>query len=403
MTEGPPPRRGPARPPRRGAEPSVGPSPSPASSPPIAGGPVADDGYEYEDLPNEGSFPRWLGVVIVLAVVLTAVVGGSSYWYNRQLNPPGSPGQTVSVEVPQGASTSGIGSILEAEGVVANSMVFNFYASRKGAGPFEAGIYRLKQNSDIDLVLATLAKGPSKQISPKTVRVSIPEGLTAAKLTARAAAQVPRFSLEKLNAALAGGKVPTSLRPAGQPSYEGLLFPATYEVGSSTDETGFLTQLAEEMQTRLGGLDVEGAKAKIKATYGLDLSTYQLLTVASMIQAEAGNPAEGPKIATVIYNRLRQDIALGIDAADRYGAELTGNPVDFENADAPYNTRRRKGLPPTPISAPGDMALAAALSPANGTWLYYVLAEPNVHTFVNTKAEFDQAVQVCKDKGLGCG
>lgn len=397
MTEGPAPRGGPARPPRRRATPTPGPSPA------IAGGPVADDGYEYEDLPRESSVPRWLGVLIVLALLAATVVGGSLYWYNRQLNPPGSPGQTVSVEVPQGASTSGIGSILEAEGVIANSMVFNFYASRKGAGSFEAGIYRLKQNSDVDLVLATMAKGPSQQISPKTVRVSIPEGLTVAKLTARAAAQVPRFTVEKLNEALAAGRVPTSLRPTGQPSYEGLLFPATYEVGSSTDEAGFLTQLAEEMQTRVGGRDVEGAKAKIKATYGLDLSTYQLLTVASMVQAEAGNPEEGPKIATVIYNRLQQDVALGIDASDRYGAGLTGSPVDFENTEAPYNTRRRKGLPPTPISAPGDMALTAALAPANGSWLYYVLAEPNVHTFVNTKAEFDQAVQVCKNKGLGCG
>ncbi len=397
MTEGPTSGRGPARPPRRRA------APTPGSSAVIAGGPVADDGYEYDDLPSEGSVSRWLGVLIVLAILTATVAGGSLYWYNRQLDPPGSPGQTVSVEVPQGASTSGIGSVLEAEGVIANSMVFNFYASRKGAGSFEAGIYRLKQNSDVDLVLATMAKGPSEQISAQTVRVSIPEGLKVAKLTARAAAQVPRFTVKKLDAALAAGKVPTSLRPEGQPSYEGLLFPATYEVGSRTDEVGFLTQLADEMQTRLGGLDVVGAKAKIKATYGLDLSTYQLLTVASMVQAEAGNPEEGPKIATVIYNRLHQDIALGIDASDRYGAELTGNPVDFEDANAPYNTRRRKGLPPTPISAPGDLALAAALAPANGAWLYYVLAEPNIHVFVNTKAEFEQAVRVCKNKGLGCG
>ena len=378
------PARGPADPPRRGSL-------------------AADDGFEYVDLPDESSFPRWLGVLIVLALLGGAVGGGSLYWYNQQLDPSGNPGATVSIEIPPGASTSGIGSILEAGGIIANSMVFNFHANRKKAGPFEAGIYELKKNSGVESVLATMAKGPSKQISAKTIRVSIPEGLIVSEITGRAAKQVPNFTAEKLNTALAHGDVPTNLRPSGQTSYEGLLFPATYEVGAGTTEVGFLTQLADEMQTRVGGFDVEGAKARIKTSYGLSLSTYELLIVASMIQAEAGNPDEAPKIATVIYNRLRDNIPLGIDAVDRYGAKVAGIEVDFENVEAPFNTRRRRGLPPTPISAPGDMALGAALAPAQGPWLYYVLTEPNSHSFLSTKAEFDQAVQVCKQKDLGCG
>lgn len=224
-----------------------------------------------------------------------------------------------------------------------------------------------------------------------------------AKLQAKAAEQVDRFTVEGLQKALDDGQVETSLRPDGQASYEGLLFPATYEVGATTTEAEFLTQLTDEMQTRVNALDPEGAKARIKQTYGLDLTTYDLLVVASMIQAEAGNPAEAPKIATVIYNRLRDEMPLGIDASDKYGATLAGTEVDYEDTSAPYNTRRKQGLPPTPISAPGDFALGAAMSPADGPWLYYVLTEPNVHSFYETKAEFDQGVRICKDKGLGCG
>ncbi|MCU1499242.1 MAG: putative periplasmic solute-binding protein, partial [Acidimicrobiales bacterium] len=369
---------------------------------PIAG-PAVDDGHEYVDLPDEGSIPRWVGVLLVLLILVGMVFGGAWWWWGRQLDPPGSPGETVSVEVPRGSSTSGIGSILEDAGVVPNSWAFAFHLGRKQVGPFEAGVYRLRKNSDVDTVAATMAEGPVASAGPQVVKVSIPEGLTIAELIDRVAKQVPRFSAEKLQAALLDGSVRSSLQPSGQASYEGLLFPATYQVGADTTEAEFLDQLAAEMTTRVSGLDLEGAKARIKETYGIEVSDYDLLVVASMVQAEAGNADEAPKIATVIYNRLSQEMPLGIDAADNYGATLAGKPVDYDDAGLPYNTRRKQGLPPTPISAPGEFALSAALDPAVGPWLYYVLTDPHVHTFVETPAEFNQAKQICIQKGLGCG
>lgn len=364
--------------------------------------------YEYEELPGEGRLPRWLAVLVVFVAVIGAVVGGAAWWYDRQINPQGSPGETVSVDVPQGSSISGIGAILDSEGVVPNAMVFNFYASRKDAGPFEAGVYELRRNSDIDLVLDTMAKGPTGEaISTETARVSIPEGLTVDELVARVADQVPSLDAEKLQAALDDGAPATSLRPDGQASYEGLLFPATYEVAANTSEGEFLTDLAGEMQRRVEALDPAGAKARVKERYGLDLSTYELLTVASLVQAEAGNAEEAPKIATVIYNRLAEDstaLTLGIDASDAYGAELEGVDLPtYQQTDGAYNTRRVKGLPPTPIAAPGDFALDAAFNPAEGEWLYYVLTDPRTHTFAVTDAEFQAAKQICVQKNLGCG
>lgn len=347
--------------------------------------------------------PKWAAVGLVLVVVVGLVLGGGWWWWNRQIDPPGSPGEQISIEVPSGSSVSGIGSILEDRGVIANAMVFNYYAGRKDAGPFQAGVYHLRKNSDFDLVLRTLASGPSEPLAPKVAKVSIPEGLTVAEIVARIAKTLPRMSADDLQAALQGGKVATSLRPADQPSYEGLLFPATYEVANGTSGPALLDELAAEMESRVEGLDVAAAQARIKSTWGIDLSAYDLVKVASMIQSEAGNADEAPKIATVIYNRLSQKRALGIDAVDRYGAKLAGTDVSYDDETLPYNTRRRLGLPPTPISAPGEYALDAAFNPADGPWLYYVLEQPRVHTFVTTNAEFLQAKRICEQRGLGCG
>lgn len=363
-----------------------------------------DDGYEYVDLPREGSVPRWIGVLLILGLLIGAVVGGGLWWYNRQINPPGGPGDAVTVEVPQGASTSGIASILDREGVIGNSMVFNFYASRRDAGPYEAGLYELRENSSFDLVLDTLAEGPTAPLaSREDISIAVPEGLTIDGLVDRVGDQATQFEVDRLEAALAEGEVDGSLRPDGETSYEGLLFPATYEVGASSTEAEFLSELSSEMISRVNALDPEATQARLAEEYGIDLSTYDLLKVASMVQAEAGNPDEAARIATVIYNRLAIDMPLGIDAVDRYGAQLVGEDVDYEDTDAPYNTRRNAGLPPTPIGAPGDFALDAAFNPADGPWMYYVLTEERAHTFSVTLEEHNTATAICRERNLGCG
>ena len=384
----------------------TGPGPAPVQEAYDDGGGGWDD--DYVELPPEGRIPRWAGVVLVFALLIGVVGGGGYWWYQRQLDPPGGPGETVSVTIPRGASLSGIGSILDREGVVANSLIFNFYASRKGAGPFEAGVYQLRRNSDVDSVLETMNRGPTGALPTANVaKVSIPEGLTIKEMTERIAGQVPRFEAPAIAAALADGKVTTTLRPAGQSSYEGLLFPATYDVGGSETPVDFLDKMAAEMQTRVQSRDVATARARIKAQFGVDVSEYQLLIVASLVQAEAANAAEAPKIATVIYNRLAEDstaLTLGIDAVDDYGAERAGVDVaTFRQTTQPYNTRLVKGLPPTPISAPGDYALSAAFEPADGSWIYYVLTDPGVHSFTDSNAEFQQFKRECIQKNLGCG
>lgn len=363
-----------------------------------------DDEHDYVDLPGTGSVPKWAAVTGVLVLLLVLVVGGGWVWYNRQIDPPGGPGERVAIDVPAGVTVSGIGTILEDEGVISNATIFNWWMGRKGADSFQAGQYEMRRNSDFDLVLRTLEAGPNEPLQAEPAeKLSIPEGLTVSRIVTRIAEGIPGATADELQAELDAGAISTYLRPADQISYEGLLFPATYEKVDGITGIGLLQQMAVEMEERMQRHGADAARSRIADEWGIELTDYELLKVASMVQAEAGNVDEAPQIATVIYNRLSQGMPLGIDAVDRYGAELAGTSVVFNDASLPYNTRRRAGLPPTPISAPGDFAIAAALQPASGPWMYYVLESERQHVFVVTDSEFRAAKRVCIERDLGCG
>lgn len=349
--------------------------------------------------PAPGPWRKVIGVLVVFGIVGAVVIGGGYWWYRRQVDPPGPPGRAVSVVIPKGTSTSGIGDVLEKAGVISNSTVFTFYVKRKKAGPFEAGRFVVRKHSDFDSVIRVLRQGP---VPPRLTRVTIAEGLTVSELAARLHDGVPRFSPADFRQALSSGRVRSPLRPGARGSWEGLLFPAGYDVGARTDLVTVLSKMAAKMDEVTRSEAIGPKTFAIAQRYRIQLTPYQVLTVASMIQKEAGSPEEAPMIATVIYNRLQQGIPLGVDATSSYLAKVTGQKVDFSST-SPYNTRRQKGLPPTPIAAPGLYAIHAALNPADGPWLYYVLTEPRKHVFVVTNAEFLRAKEICKAKALGCG
>ena len=366
-----------------------------------------DGGYDdddYVDLPAESRVPRWLAVLVIVLAVVGVAVGGTAWWYGRQVDPPGPPGARIQVEVPDGTSTSGIGSILADNGVVANGTLFNFYVGRKNVGPFQAGTYTFQEDSSFDEAISRLEAGPGEVIAAKTDKVTIPEGYTVAQIIDRIHEKVPRLTVADLKAALADGKVPSELKPDGVANYEGLLFPATYDVGSETTPVELLTEMAAEMDKRVNALDLNASIARIKSTWGVDVTGYDLLKVASMVQTEAAGEQDALKIGTVAYNRLRDGIALGYDSTSVYEAGLEGKPpssVNYE-ADTPYNTRVNKGLPPTPIAAPGLYALEGALQPIEGPWLYFVVTDNKQVTFTVTYDDFLAAKALCRQRGL-CG
>ncbi|HET8930048.1 MAG TPA: endolytic transglycosylase MltG [Acidimicrobiales bacterium] len=336
-----------------------------------------------------------VSVAAVVAVVCLAAFG----WYRTQLQAGGGPRTKVVVEIPQGSSTADIAGQLEDAAVIRNATAFTWHARFSGAGPFDAGRYRFTKSSSADTALEVLARG---SIGPEITTVTIPEGFRLAQIEQRIHERIPRFTVDDIDTALTGGDVTSSLLPQGSDDYEGLLFPATYSVTPDDSVSDLLQEMADGMVARVDGLKVDADVA------ALGLSDHQLVVVASLVQAEAGNPDEAAKIARVIYNRLAAGEPLGIDATSRYLSIISGEPVDFESA-SPYNTRRRPGLPPTPIGAPGQFALDAAAHPAPGDWMWYVRSVTNdaegrpQHTFTNSAEEFARAKQACHDAGLGCG
>jgi UPF0755 protein len=336
-----------------------------------------------------------LGVAIVGLVLLGAV----GVWVQRQIDPPGSPGEVRTVTVPKGATSSQIGDLLADEGIIASSFVWDWYLRINGGGPFEAGDYELAADSSMGDVVDALSRGPKP---PEQRRFTVPEGFTVQQTLARLADPEKGlgFDLATMQQILDSGQIRSSFVPGTVTSAEGLLFPDTYEVRPEATPDQVLAMMVGQLDATLTALRVETAQTD------LHLTPYEVLIAASLIEEEAKVPEERPMVARVIYNRLKQGIPLGIDATSRYEAEITRGDrrkVDFTST-SPYNTRKVKGLPPTPIASPGRASIDAALHPADGPCIYYVLKDAaGHHTFTDSAAEFARAKQRCKEAGLGCG
>lgn len=158
------------------------------------------------------------------------------------------------------------------------------------------------------------------------------------------------------------------LSEAGEPrSLEGFLFPATYDLTAETTAADLVRTQTETYRGRVSDIDFQAAAAR-------NLTPYDVLIIASMIEREVADPEERELVASVIYNRLSAGMMLGIDATVQYAigdwaSELTVTDLEI---DSPYNTRRFVGLPPGPIASPGEASIRAAASPADTDFLYYV-------------------------------
>ncbi len=363
---------------------------------PRASAPRWDDEDDFVTVRRPGS--RLLRFALVFLVV--GGLGWMGYrsarsWFEAQLDPAGEPGEVTQVLVPAGATTSDIGRQLESMDIVPNSTFFRYYARWKDEGNFQAGEYFIPLNSSASEAIAVLNAGPTPQ---KFTQFTVREGLWINEILPELATQVPTVTPADLQAVLDSGRIEPRYRPAGATSWEGLLFPDTYEINVEDGAYEILLRMADEFTRVSGELGYGAAETK------LGRSAYEVLIVASLVEAEAKLDSERPLVASVIYNRLREQWPLGIDATCIYGqgnrqVQLTREILD--NGEDPYNCREIVGLPPTPINSPGRASLDAAINPAESEFMYYVLTDPSgAHTFAKTKEEFDAAKKICQDLGL---
>ncbi|MDQ1709802.1 MAG: hypothetical protein QOG49_1187 [Frankiaceae bacterium] len=286
----------------------------------------------------------------------------------------------VTVVIPKGATAVKIGEVLKAAGVVKSGQAFADAArSDDRAKSIQPGSYQLKAKMSGKAALALLLD-PASHIRGQVI---IPEGLTLKQIldTIAKKTKIPLADLQ------AAADKPASL---GLPAYaeghvEGFLFPATYDILPDATATGVLTMMINRFEQEATDINLVDAAKKVQ------LTPLEAVTVASMIERETKFADEGPKIARVIYNRLKLKQPLQIDATIQYllpkqKAKLLNSDLTIQS---PYNTYLHVGLPPGPISSPGTKSLQAALTPLKGDWRWYVVTDAGGHhEFATTEAEF---------------
>jgi UPF0755 protein len=330
--------------------------------------------------------------IIIVAVVLAG--GGASYAFlqpkiaavvakvtgsQQSDDYTGSGTGKVTITIKEGDIGSDVARTLQRSGVVKTSTVFYKLLLQSPNVQFQPGSYALKKHMSAKSALAALQDSKNKV----QASIVIPEGevLTDIEASLEQKAGLPAAEVQ------AAAKDTASYGlPAGVTSLEGYLFPATYPVNPGWTAKQYFQSMVTTMYQHL---DAAGVPVADRA---------HVVTFASVVQKEAGLAADYPKVARVFQNRLDQNMPLQSDATVAYGTghtdRVTTTDAERNDASNPYNTYQHLGLPPGPISNPGDLAINAVEHPAAGTWLYFVTV--NLQTgetvFSDTYAEHQQAV-----------
>ncbi|MBI3976167.1 MAG: endolytic transglycosylase MltG [Armatimonadetes bacterium] len=285
------------------------------------------------------------------------------------------------VTIPRGASVQGIATLLHGAGLIRSPAAFAAAARLRGVGSrLQSGEYALSPAMSTLEILDRLASG-----QVLLHRLTVPEGYTAAQIAGALAARGLAEREAFLRLARAGGGRFSLPWLEGRDDLEGYLFPDTYLLPRGLPVDQIVARLLARFEERVTP----------DLRRGEGLSLHEAVIIASMVEREARLAAERPVIAGVITNRLRRGWPLEIDATVLYALGRTSGELTVADlqVDSPYNTYRRTGLPPGPISNPGLAAITAARHPAATPYLFYVLRPDGSHAFSRTFQEHQQAIR----------
>ncbi len=328
----------------------------------------------------------WLALAVI--VILLAGVGGAGFYYYRTyLHPPdySGPGTgSVVVAIHKGDTATVVGQRLQQLGVVASARAFANAAKSSGRGTaLEPGLYRVHKHMQASLAFSLLLS-PSARVQTK---ITIPEGKRLSQIiqilgTATGNVRGYQQAIKDVKA--------LNLPAFAHGNPEGYLFPATYTIQPNTPPIKVLQQMVTAFDAEAANVSLPSAAAHAFLTKS------DVITVASLIQAEGRRLPDFPKIARVIYNRLNANpqMPLQLDSTVMYALHTFGirATITQTKVNSPYNTYLHTGLPPGPIDSPGDAAIRAALHPAQGNWLYFVTVDPKtgLTKFTNSFTQFQQ-------------
>jgi len=293
-------------------------------------------------------------------------------------------GVWVQVRVNAGDSRHKLASSLQAQGLIRSAFLYEKLIARRGN--YQPGTYRFRTSERPLRIHERLTKGDFERI-----RVTIPEGFTLALIAKR---------LVRLGLIVAEEDflIPAEEHASdfvdGLPSeatLEGYLYPDTYTVPVGIDVTAIIELMHTRQSRVLSELKVNSDPVK----------RHRLVTIASMIEREAVTDRDRPLVASVIENRLRKGMRLEIDATVQYALGKHVNRVMFSHlrVESPYNTYRKRGLPPGPIANPGRKAIVAAANPASTPYYFYVLGlDRRNHVFTTTYKDHLIAIRKYRPK-----
>jgi len=349
---------------------------------------------------GRGGRPRRRGRLLapMLAVILLVVLGIGGFVVFKRFQSKdfsGSGTGNVTVQVLKGDTATSLAPRLVKAGVVASTSSF-VAAAKASSNPtgLEPGFFRMHLHMNSALAYKLLLT-PSARIQ---TLVTIPEGLRLTTILS---------DLEKAHTSIPAADFAAAIKNTnalGLPSYangnpEGFLFPATYTITPNETALQVLQQMVARFKQEASSINLPAAAKKG------NLTENQVITVASILMAEGGNPKYYPQIAEVIYNRLNQGTPLQLDSTVNFALAKTGIGLTAAQlkVQSPYNTFIHKGLPPGPIDSPGDTAIKAALHPDHGNLTFFVTVnlKTGLTEFTNSPARFQQLVALCR-KNKAC-
>ena len=303
-----------------------------------------------------------------LLLLISVLLAISIFWFYNlyttsltySFNPDSS--KRVIVKIEKGSSADKIAILLQEKKLIKSPFVFKLYLKQNNlSGKIQAGSFVMQENYDFKKIITVLTQGGSGEIS-----ITILEGWTAKQI----AEHLEKNGLTKASDFLDCIKTckftDFDFLPKGY--LEGYLYPDTYfvDIGTFTNQS-FINRLINTLKTRLSDADWKAIKAS-KHTFE------EIMIMASIVEREERNIKEQPKVSDILWSRLDKGVALGADATILYGLGRTSGGLSYNDLqiDSPYNTRKKRGLPPTPISNPSITSIKAAIYPEKNDYFYYL-------------------------------
>jgi UPF0755 protein len=337
-------------------------------------------------------------ILLALFLLIIAGAGIFAFWIYRDLHTAiRHTKQGHYVEIPRGSSPTAVVNKLATEGIIKHEWPLMLYLKfSSNASQLKAGDYDFPSPISPLGVFARLRTGEQRLI-----RLTVVEGWTRWDIS-NAMSKIPELHLETPTAALPlmdNVSLISDLDPVAT-NLEGYLFPDTYDFPPDTKPAAVIAIMVKRFRK-------EWKPEWSQLASKLNLTPRQVVTTASLIETEAKLPEDRPKIASVIYNRLKVGMALAVDSSIIYASKLEGkwrNDGKVYKSDverrSPYNTRIHSGLPPGPVASPGKSSLEAALNPAETDYLYYV-REPSrddgAHNFYSNDRDFGNGVRALRN------